>query len=130
MSLDDLTLGQISARLRALVAHAATADRPRPTRINPPGHPWRGHEWVVVPEHADARRSRGFWSVVALDNDDLADAVYVHTPDSLLGTYGDYICVSTLDARRLAAALLAAADRADFLAGGGADLAPRKGGSR
>lgn len=118
MSTDDLTLGQLRRELRHLVALADSAERPKPTAINPPGHPMPGHEWFIE----QRVNARGFqrvptWVVRTVDEPDTSDAVYVCPSDvKTPNNEWDFIAMDVVEARRLAMALLAAADRADHLA--------------
>lgn len=119
MTADGLTLGQLRRELARLVSLADTAERPKPDVINPPDHSMAGHEWRVVQEAPYASRAP-LWIVRSVDETDTRDAVYVAQPDPYV-TYDwerqlDFVPMSPLEARRLAMALLAAADRAEHLA--------------
>jgi hypothetical protein len=119
VSTDDLTLGQLRRELRHLVAQADTAERPKPDTIHPPEHAMAGHEWRVLQEAPFAARPP-LWVVRSVDEPDTRSSVYVAQPDPYV-SYDwerqlDFIPMSPLEARRLAMALLAAADRAEHLA--------------
>lgn len=118
MTVDDLTLGQLRRELAHLVAIADSAERPKPDVINPPGHGMAGHEWRVGQAMPFATRPP-LWVVRTVDETETRDSVYVAQPDPYV-TYDwerqlDFVPLSPTDARRLAMALLAAADRADHL---------------
>jgi hypothetical protein len=111
---DGLTLGQLRNELASLIAMADSAERPKPTRINPPNHPMPGHEWTIT-EHGHPYTQRVFgWTIRSVDQTEHADAVYVSSPDCT-NPGEDFAPMTPTDARRLAMALLAAADRADHL---------------
>jgi hypothetical protein len=106
---DDLTLAQLRAELRHLVALADTAERPKPDVINPAGHGMAGHEWRLAQDVAPGVRPP-MWVVRTVDDPETRDGVYVAQPDPYL-TYDwepqlDFAAMSPLDARRLAMALL------------------------
>jgi hypothetical protein len=126
MSADGLTLDQLRVELRHLVALADTGERPKPTRINPAGHAMAGQEWVVD-QRIIAKDFHGkpTWWVRTVDDAEFEDAVYVSSPDSW-HPGDDFIAMSVEDARRLAMALLAAADRADHQALGVTRLEDRR----
>ena len=86
---DELSLGDLRRELHRLMSMADSAERPKPTRINGPDHPMPGADGLV----------------------------YVSTPESMYPGE-DFVPMYTPDARRLAMALLAAADRADHQAAG------------
>lgn len=118
---DDLTLGALRRELAQLVAMADSAERPKPDVINPPDHSMAGHEWRVVQEAPYASKPP-LWLVRTVDETETRDAVYVAQPDPYV-TYDwerqlDFAPMSPVEARRLAMALLAAADRADHLTAG------------
>lgn len=120
-SADDVTLGQVRRELARLVALADTAVRPKPDVINPPGHAMPGHEWRVTQEAPFAARPP-MWVVRSVDEAETRDCVYVAQPDPYV-TYDwerqlDFVPMCPVDARRLAMALMAAADRADHFAAG------------
>ncbi|MYZ34344.1 MULTISPECIES: hypothetical protein [unclassified Streptomyces] len=113
---DGLTLAELRTELRHLIALADSAERPKPTRINPAGHAMPGHEWEIN-QRVLAKNFQTIptWLVRTVDESEVADAVYVSSPDCTHPT-DDFIAMPTEDARRLAMALLAAADRADHTA--------------
>ncbi|WP_030169046.1 hypothetical protein [Streptomyces sp. NRRL S-813] len=118
---DGLTLGQLRRELAHLVSLADTAERPKPDAINPPGHGMAGHEWRVAQEAPFAMRPP-LWVVRSVDDPETRESVYVAQPDPYV-TYDwerqlDFVPMSPLEARRLAMALLAAADRAEHLTAG------------
>lgn len=131
-TLDGLQLGEVRRELAMLVAMADTAERPKPDVINPPGHAMPGHEWRV-----DQRvRVPGpgikppLWVVRTVDDEEFRDCVYVAEPDRTR-EYDwmhrlDFTPMEPVDARRLAMALLAAADRAEHLTAGVPRLEDRR----
>jgi hypothetical protein len=116
MSVDDLSLADIRNELRRLVAVADSAERPKPDVINPPEHGMAGHEWRIV-QDAPFATTPPLWLVRAVDDSETSDCVYVAQPDPYVKhdweRQLDFIPMRPTDARRLAMALLAAADRAD-----------------
>jgi hypothetical protein len=123
-SLDELTLADIRTELRALLAHAETAERPQPTHHLPPKHAMgSGVEWVINYRSHDIYDHHRQWQVLTREPDDVAACVYVHTPDSMPG---DYVSVPTTEARQIAMALLAACDRAEQNADGVVRLEDRR----
>jgi len=117
-SADGLTLGELRRELHHLVSMADSAERPKPTRINGPDHAMPGYEWNLL-EQKHPYTSRDYaWVIRALDEQNTADGlVYVSTPESVFPGE-DFAPLYSSDARRLALALLAAADRADHQASG------------
>lgn len=109
---DDFTLAEIRTELRHLVALADSAERPKPTAINPAGHIMPGYEWLIEQRTFDGRHPAPSWWVRTVDDSEGVDAVFVSSPDAM-DPGGDFIAMFPEDARRLALALLAAADRAD-----------------
>ncbi|MFJ9420746.1 hypothetical protein [Streptomyces sp. NPDC101249] len=129
MAADDLTLAQLRRELRHLVAIADSAERPKPDLINPPDHSMPGLEWRVDQQAPFASRPP-LWVVRAVDEAETRDCVYVAQPDPYV-IYDwerdlNFVSMQPSDARRLAMALLAAADRADHLAAGIPRLADRR----
>jgi hypothetical protein len=121
---DSITLGELRAELRALVALAGAAEKPKPNAIHPNAHGMGAcREWVINYRSHDVYDHHRLWSVLALDNDDVADCIYVHTPDCMPG---DYIAAPTIEARQLAMAILAACDRAEELSAGVTHLEDRR----
>lgn len=121
MSVEDLSLKDIRNELHRLVAIADSAERPKPDAINPPEHSMPGHEWRVAQEAPFATRPP-LWVVRSVDDPETRDCVYVAQPDPYV-TYDwerqlDFVSMPPTDARRLAMALLAAADRADSVSQG------------
>lgn len=116
MSADELSLDDIRNELRRLVAIADSAERPKPDTINPPEHGMAGHEWRVAQE-APFAASPPLWVVRTVDDAETRDCVYVAQPDPYVKhdweRQLDFVPMYPTDARRLAMALLAAADRAD-----------------
>lgn len=126
---DGLTLGQLRKELRRLVALADSAERPKPDAINPPGHGMAGHEWRIAQEAVPGVKPP-MWIVRAVDEPEACDGVYVAQPDPYV-SYDwerqlDFAAMRPLDARRLAMALLAAADRAEHLSAGVPRLEDRR----
>lgn len=126
---DSLTLAEIRTELARLVAIADTSERPKPDVINPAGHAMPGHEWQIA-QHVYASTVRPpLWVVRTADDSDTPHAVYVAQPDPYVRYEGhepDFISMLPLDARRLAMALLAAADRAEHLSAGVPRLEDRR----
>lgn len=131
-TLDGLHLGEVRRELALLVAMADTAERPKPDVINPPGHAMPGMEWRVDQHvRVDRRSMPPLWLVRTVDDEDTRDCVYVAEPnrtheydwmDQL-----NFTAMLPADARRLAMALLAAADRAEHLTAGVTRLEDRRG---
>jgi len=126
---DDLDLGDLRRELRDLVALADTAERPKPDVINPPEHSMAGHEWRIAGEAVPGVRPP-MWIVRAVDEPEACDGVYLAQPDPYQpydwDRYLDFSAMRPLEARRLAMALLAAADRAEHLSAGVPRLADRR----
>ncbi|MFD9249546.1 hypothetical protein [Streptomyces bottropensis] len=121
MSAPDLSLSDLRRELHRLVAIADSAERPKPDTINPPEHSMPGHEWRVVQEAPFATRPP-LWVVRSVDDPETRDCVYVAQPDPYV-SYDwerqlDFVPMSPMEARRLAMAILAAADRADSVSQG------------
>jgi hypothetical protein len=128
-SAGGLTLAELRTELRRMVALADTAERPKPDAINPPEHQMAGHEWRIDQTVPSGRRPP-LWVVRTVDDPETRDGVYVAQPDPY-ATYDwerqlDFVAMSPTDARRLAMAILAAADRADHLTAGIPRLADRR----
>lgn len=126
MSGDNLTLAELRQELHRLVAVADSAERPKPTRINGPDHSMPGHEWDLR-EQQHPYSSRDYvWVIRAIDEQDTADGmVHVSSPESMFPGQ-DFVPMYSSDARRLAMALLAAADRADSVSQGVTSLSARR----
>ncbi|MER8002991.1 hypothetical protein [Streptomyces sp. NPDC095613] len=129
MSTDDLSLKEIRAELHRLVAIADSAERPKPDTINPPEHGMAGPEWRV-PQEAPFASSPPLWVVRAVDDPETRDCIYVAQPDPYV-KYDwerqlDFVPMNPTDARRLAMAILAAADRAESVSQGVTSLAARR----
>jgi hypothetical protein len=123
-NLATATLAELRAELRELVALAGAAEKPKPDYALPAKHGMApGHEWVIDYRAHDLYDQTRLWQVLVRDADDVADCVYIHTPDSMIG---DYVCAPTLEARRLAMAILAACDRAEELSAGVTHLDARR----
>jgi hypothetical protein len=112
-----LTLGELRHELVALLALADTAEKPAPSRVHPSDHPMPGHEWSVkahmpkvVHDHY-YRRDRDGWLIRAAEESELADCIFVSTPDAMDAE--DFMAVPIASARQLGMAILAACDRAD-----------------
>lgn len=129
-TLDGLQLAEVRRELALLVAMADTAERPKPDVINPPGHAMPGHEWHVD-QHVRVDRHRPpIWIVRTVDDEESRDCVYVAEPDRTR-EYDwmdrlNFTAMPPIDARRLAMALLAAADRAEHLTAGVTRLEDRR----
>jgi hypothetical protein len=104
MTADAITM--LRDQVAGLLSQLDTAVKPRPDSVTSPGERHPGAQWLPAK----------YWMVRTLDND-LADppCVFVTTPQHY---DGDFDAIDTAGARRLAMALLAAADRADELAAG------------
>lgn len=128
-SAEDLSLADIRKELYRLVAIADSAERPKPDAINPPEHGMAGHEWRVA-QDAPFASSPPLWLVRTVDDTETRDCIYVAQPDPYV-KYDwerqlDFIPMRPTDARRLAMALLAAADRADSVSQGVSSLSARR----
>jgi len=126
VSADDLSLKALRAELHRLVAIADSAERPKPTAINPPDHAMPGWEWDLREQKHPHSDRDWVWVIRAIDEQDTADGmVYVSSPESMFPGQ-DFVPMYSTDARRLAMALLAAADRADSVSQGVTSLAARR----
>ncbi|MET8585700.1 hypothetical protein ABZX39_33255 [Streptomyces collinus] len=118
---DALSLADIRKELHRLVAIADSAERPKPDVVNPPDHGMAGHEWRIEQEAPFATRPP-MWVVRSVDDSETRDCVYVAQPDPYVKADWerqlDFVAMHPTDARRLAMALLAAADRADSVSQG------------
>jgi hypothetical protein len=129
-TLDGLQLAEVRRELALLVAMADTAERPKPDVINPAGHAMPGHEWRIQ-QHVSVPRFRPpLWIIRTVDDPEDSDGVHIAQPD-LYATYDwerslDFTAMLPVDARRLAMALLAAADRAEHLTAGVTRLEDRR----
>lgn len=128
--LDGVSLGDVRHALTQLVAQANSAERPKPDVINPPGHTMAGHEWRVDQNVSVDRFRPPLWLVRTVDDPETRDCVYVATPDPFRAHDWldalDFVAMTPTDARRLAMAILAAADRAEHLAAGVTRLEDRR----
>ncbi len=126
MSADDLSLNDLRNELHRLVAIADSAERPKPTRINAADHPMPGWEWDLREQKHPYAERDWTWVIRAIDEQDTADGmVYVSSPESMFPGQ-DFVPMYSSDARRLAMALLAAADRADSVSQGVTSLSARR----
>ena len=126
---EGLTLAEVRSELSRLVAMADSAERPKPDVINPAGHAMPGHEWQIAQYVYAPTLRPPLWVVRTADDSDTPHAVYVAQPDPYVRYEGhepDFISMLPLDARRLAMALLAAADRAEHLSAGVPRLEDRR----
>ncbi|MBE4761785.1 hypothetical protein [Streptomyces caniscabiei] len=118
---DALSLADLRRELHRLVAIADSAERPKPDIINPPDHAMAGREWRITMDAPFASRPP-LWLVRTVDDPETRDSVYVAQPDPYVAYDWerelDFVPMSPTDARRLAMALLAAADRAESMAQG------------
>jgi hypothetical protein len=122
MSADDLSLNDLRRELHRLVAVADSAERPKPTVINPADHSMPGWEWDLREQDHPYTKREFVWVIRAIDEQDAADGmVHVSTPESMFPGQ-DFVPMYASDARRLAMALLAAADRADSVSHGVSSL--------
>ncbi len=125
-ALNDIPLAEIRRTLARMVAMADSAERPKPDVINPPGHSMPGHEWRVA-QHVYADHVRQpLWIVRTVDDPENCDGVHVGQPDPYNPCDPDFTGMLPVDARRLAMALLAAADRAEHLTAGVPRLQDRR----
>jgi hypothetical protein len=111
------SIALIRQQLAGLISQIDTAEKPRPHVINGPDHAVPGPEWRPV---------KGY-TIRAADPDGLQpppDCVHVIWPDAEWS--GDMDAMRPDDARRLAMALLAAADWADGVAAGVPQLDSRR----
>lgn len=121
-SAPGIHLGELRTGLLQLVALADTVERPKPTRIHGDEHPMPGHEWDLREERHPHTGREYVWIVRAVDEQDTAGGlVHVSSPESMFPG-DDFVPMYVTDARRLAMALLAAADRAHALATGVPDI--------
>ncbi|MFC7330796.1 hypothetical protein [Marinactinospora rubrisoli] len=112
MAIPEHILADVRAELADLIALVDTATRPEPTRTNPADHPMPGPQWdIASPTEVGRRREMDRWIVRAVTDPEASDCVYVSTPD--YSDVEDMRPVAVADARRVAMALLAAADYAD-----------------
>ncbi|MGI5414266.1 hypothetical protein [Actinomadura luteofluorescens] len=114
----EQTIALLRYQIAALLSQVDTAEKPRPNSINHSPDPNPGAVW---------QPAKG-WTVRTVD-DGVTDArfVYVTCPEhARSGCCSDFDAVTTVEARRLAMALLAAADRADGLADGVTPLDARR----
>ncbi|MFI2031912.1 hypothetical protein [Streptomyces buecherae] len=120
-----LTLAALRAELASLTALAGSAERPKPNRINPAGHAMPGHEWTITEQDRPHTTRTFTWTIRTVDDAETCDAVYVSSPHSATPAE-DFVPVLPADARRIAMALLAAADRAEHLTAGVPRLEDRR----
>ncbi|GAA3958182.1 hypothetical protein GCM10023085_45810 [Actinomadura viridis] len=113
MSATEQTIATLRAQIAGLLSQIDTTAKPRPTVVTQHPEPSPGAAWHPVRN----------WTVRTID-DDLVEPrhVYVTCPEhGRSGAAADFDALTSDDARRLAMALLAAADWADGLA---ADVTP------
>lgn len=106
--MSEQTIATLREQIARLLSQVDTAEKPRPTEIIRAGERHPGAVWRPVKD----------WTVRTID-DDVTDprCVFVTCPEHhRSGCALDFDAVSIADARRLAMALLAAADWADGLA--------------
>ncbi|GAA1110576.1 hypothetical protein [Streptomyces javensis] len=115
--IENLTLQEVRKELEQLVALAQSGERPRPTLINPPGHPMPGWEWVIEQRTVTQRHTTPTWWVRTVDEPETSGAVYVSSPDCM-EPGEEFGAMFPTDARRLGLALIAAADRAEHVEAG------------
>ncbi|MGQ4393718.1 hypothetical protein ACN6K5_003503 [Streptomyces violaceoruber] len=126
MSADDLSLKDLRNELHRLVAISDSAERPKPTVIYSGDHSMAGWEWVLREQAHPYTQREYVWVIRAVDEQDTADGlVHVSSPESMFPGQ-DFVPMYSTDARRLAMALLAAADRADSVSRGVTSLAARR----
>ncbi|OEV10553.1 hypothetical protein [Streptomyces nanshensis] len=117
-TLDDASLAEIRRRLVDLTAMAGVGERPKPTRINGPDESMPGWEWELHEREHPCGHRDFIWVIRTVDEQDIADGlIYLSTPEST-HPGEDFVPLYTSDARRIAMALLAAADRAEHQAHG------------
>lgn len=124
---DDVTLGDIRRELRRLTAMVEVGERPKPTRVNGPGHPMPGYEWDLREMPRPYGTREYVWVVRTCEEEAVVSdgMVYVSTPESMAPGV-DFVPMYVPDARRLAMVLLAAADRAEHQAAGVPRLEDRR----
>ncbi|MFI8448209.1 hypothetical protein [Streptomyces erythrochromogenes] len=110
-----ITLHELRLELQRLVSLANTAERPKPTSINPAGHPMPGHEWTVEQRTVASYKGPRTWTVRTVDETESCDVVYVSSPDAMYPGE-DFVPLLPTDARAVGMALIAAADRAEHAA--------------
>lgn len=114
----EQTITQLRLQVAGLLSQLDTVEKPRPTSINRSPDPNPGAVW---------QPAKG-WTVRTID-DGVTDSgfVYVTCPEhARSGCCSDFDAATTDEARRLAMALLAAADWADGLASGVTPLDGRR----
>lgn len=116
----EQTIAQLRDQIAGLLSQIDTAAKPRPNVINKPPHSVPGPEWVPV----SGRYGTYTLRVSDPDEEPIVPVVHVIWPDDQ--DTGDMDALSSDDARRLAMALLAAADWADGLAAGVTPLDRRR----
>lgn len=106
----EQTIATLRDQLAGLLSQIDTIPKPRPNVITRPPERHPGAAWLPAK----------WWTVRTIDDDELGPVcVFVTTPEHHeLEAPDDFIAVRTDEARRLAMALLAAADWADGLAAG------------
>ncbi|MFF5261322.1 hypothetical protein ACFY4C_20460 [Actinomadura viridis] len=111
-------IAALRAQIAGLLSQIDTAAKPRPTAVTWPPEPSPGATWYPAKS----------WTVRTIDDDLLAPRfVYVTTPEHFrFEASRDFDSITTDDARRLAMALLAAADWADGLAAEATPLDARR----
>lgn len=125
-----LQLADVRRELAMLVAMADTAERPKPDVVHGPDHAMPGHEWQIQ-QHTRVEMNRPpLWIVRTVDDEESRDLVYVAEPNRTREydwmNQLDFTPMEPVDARRLAMALLAAADRAEHLSAGVPRLEDRR----
>lgn len=112
------TIARLRDQIAGLLSQIDHGTKPRPMVITRPPERNPGAAWHPVKD----------WTVRALDDDPTSPmCVFVTTPEHVrFSTPNDFDAVTTDDARRLAMALLAAADWADGLAAGVTPLDGRR----
>lgn len=105
----EQAIATLRAQIAGLLSQIDTATKPRPTVVTRPPEPNPGAAWQPVKD----------WTVRTIDDVVEPRCVYVTCPEHRRsGAAGDFDALTSDEARRLAMALLAAADWADGLAEG------------
>lgn len=113
-------IARLRDQIAGLLSQIDTAAKPRPNVINKAPHPVPGPEWEPVSGKYGTYTIR----VSDPDEDPTVPVVHVVWPDAQWS--GDMDALRSTEARQLAMALLAAADWADGLATGVAQLDGRR----
>ncbi|MEU0237746.1 hypothetical protein ABZ234_08645 [Nocardiopsis sp. NPDC006198] len=116
---DTKDLAQMRSTLRAMLADLDTLDRPAPTRHTPAGPVWEVRESLPRPSTWRVRAHEGEGGLIDWQLPESERISAATLP-------GDWSMLTVLDARRVAAALLAACDYAEESAQGVVALRARR----